>query len=239
MEMDKKLDFVNEKFRTAFRQYGYSPKSLLWKTDRQYIRFYELLKRFEVTSDSSILDVGCGFGDLYKFCTKYFDVTPKYTGIDYCSEFIKTVRNKQTERCVFKEGDFLTTDDLSSHDFCVTSGIFNGFNCDDYGGDENYEFLRGIVTKMFTLCNVGISFNFVTDKVDFKKKGVTYYSPARILDFCYSMSRNIVFDNSCMPFEATVTIFKDDSFNERRVLNSFIRAHAPSVQNGLLSGELE
>lgn len=239
MEMDKKLEFVNEKFRDAFQKYGYSPKSLLWKTDRQYIRFYELLKHFEITPTSSILDVGCGFGDLHKFCAEHLGVSPKYTGIDYCSDFIETVSREQREKCTFVEGNFLTATGLPSHDFCVTSGIFNGFNYDDYSGDTDDEFFRGIVEKMFSLCTVGISFNFVIDKVDFKKKGMTYYSPARVLDFCYTLSRNIVFDNTCMPFEATVTVFKDDSFNETRVLNSFMRAHEPSVENGLLSGEFD
>lgn len=238
MEMDRKLLFMKEKYQKAFQEYGHSSRSLLVGTDRQYMRFYELLKRFEINSNSSILDVGCGFGDLQKFCVNYYKVSPKYTGIDYCSEFVEAVNCEQRENCTFIVGDFLTVSDLPSHNFCVASGIFNVFN-DECSGDVDDEFLRSIVSKMFSLCTVGISFNFVTDKVDFKKKGITYHSPARVLDFCYSMSRNIVLDNTCMPFEATITVFKDDSFNETRVLNSFIRAHAPSVENGLLSGEFE
>ena len=239
MGMEQKLEFVNEKFLNAFHQFGHSPKSLLWKTDRQNMRFYELLKYFHIRDDSTILDVGCGFADLYKFCTKHLGVKPQYTGIDYCSEFIKTMRNEQPQKCIFVEGNFLTVSDLSAHDFCVASGIFNVFNYDNYSGDTDDKFLRSVVGKMFALCKVGVSFNFITDKVDFKKKGITYYSPARILDFCYSMSCNVIYDNTCMPFEATVTIFKDDSFNETRVFNSFMRNHAPSVQNGLLSGEFQ
>lgn len=239
MDIDQELALVNEKYLNAFRQYGRSSRSLLVGTDRQNMRYYELLKHFRITSDSTILDVGCGFADLHKFCVNCFGVKPQYTGIDYCSEFIKTMRNEQPQKCIFVEGNFLTVSDLSAHDFCVASGIFNVFNYDNYSGDTDDKFLRSVVGKMFALCKVGVSFNFITDKVDFKKKGITYYSPARILDFCYSMSCNVIYDNSCMPFEATVTIFKDDSFNETRVFNSFMRNHAPSVQNGLLSGEFQ
>lgn len=224
MDLNKTVEIVNGKYLEAFHKYGYSPKSLLWGGElRQTIRFSELLKRFEITEETSILDVGCGFADLYKFCVQRLGVTPNYTGIDYCSEFIKTAESEKNEKCKLIEGNFLTVSNLDHFDYCVLSGIFNSFNDEGYGGgDAENEFLRRVVAKMFSLCKIGISFNFVTDKVDYKKKNVTYYSPAQILDFCYTLSRNILFDNTCMPFEATVTVFKDDSFDENRVFNAFM-----------------
>lgn len=227
MDLNEGVRFVNEKYVKAFQEYGRSPKGVLWGGKyRQYIRFYELLKRFDLTADSTILDVGCGFADLFLFCREHLGVTPDYSGIDYCDEFIKTIAEEPVEKRNLMKGNFLTIENLPQYDFCVTSGIFNTFNYSDYDGDKDGAFLHSVVSKMFALCRIGISFNFVTDKVDFRNKGVTYYSPAEVLDFCYTLSRKVVYDNTCMPFEATVTVFKDDSYNEERVFHSFVQAHA-------------
>lgn len=231
MDFKEKLQLDNEKYISAFRQYGRSPKSLLWGTDRRNIRYYELLKQFDLSSESTLLDVGCGFADLYTFCNKYFSVTLNYTGIDYCIEFIRSIKEGGVSNYKLIQGEFLSVHDLKNYDYCVSSGIFNISNNDNK--QEKYEFLYNIVKKMFDLCNIAIAFNFVTDKVEYKKPGVSYYSPTKVLDFCYTLSRNIVFDNSCMPFEATITIFKDDSFTEERIFNLFKRNHIKEFQQGI------
>lgn len=238
MDFKEKVQFDYEKYSSAFKQYGYSPKSLLWSkggTDRRFIRYYELLKHFNLSAGQTLLDVGCGFADLYQFCNDYFGIQLNYTGVDYCKEFIETAQQKYSNQCTFIQGDFLSDHDLKTYDYCVTSGIFN--LSDGHDDDVEGGFLYSVVKKMFVLCNTAISFNFVTNKVDYKNDGVSYYSPAKLLDFCYSLSRNIVFDNTCMPFEATVTVFKDDSFGKSRVFNSFERYHNQEFQGSIIASD--
>lgn len=238
MNFSEKVRCDSEKYRLAFEKYGESPKSLLWgagKADRRKIRYYELLKHFNLSNRQALLDVGCGFGDLYQFCKDYFNINLDYTGIDYCTEFVETAKRRYSDQCTLIQGDFLGAEDLGQYDYCVTSGIFNISNSNDDNAESGY--LYSVVRKMFESCSIAVSFNFVTDKVNYKNTGVSYYSPARILDFCYSLSRNIVFDNSCMPFEATVTVFKDDSFNKERVFKSFERNHPQELQNGIFTAD--
>lgn len=231
MNFKEKTELDNEKYISAFRKYGRSPKSLLWWTDKRNIRYHELLKHLNLTSGATLLDVGCGFADLYKFCNDYLGIRLNYTGIDYCGEFIETVKNQLSDECALIQGDFLLAENLTNYDYCVATGIFN--MCNGSSDDVENGFLRSVVKKMFSICDVAISFNFVTDKVDYKNPEVSYYSPMKILDFCYGLSRNIVFDNSCMPFEATVTVFKDCSFDNSRVFNSFKKNYASEFQKGI------
>lgn len=69
-----------------------------------------------------------------------------------------------------------------------------------------------------------IVFDFQSDKVDFMGCDTGFYfSPEKVLGIAYEFSRNVILDNSYMPFEFAVTIFKDDSFKkDTTVFNRFI-----------------
>lgn len=71
---------------------------------------------------------------------------------------------------------------------------------------------------LYDKCKQGVSFNFFTDKVQFKKEGTCYHSPAKLLDFAYSLSHNVYLDNGCMPFEATIAILKDNSRDQNGMI---------------------
>lgn len=58
----------------------------------------------------------------------------------------------------------------------------------------------------------GITFDFLSDKVDYQYEHTFHSSPERILGYVYSKSRNVILRNDYMPFEFSVFIFKDDSF---------------------------
>ena len=66
--MMKECDYkyLLERYNNYYSQHGYSRKSIGWGKDNQFIRFKALTEQFKLM-DSSILDYGCGFCDLYYY----------------------------------------------------------------------------------------------------------------------------------------------------------------------------
>ena len=79
------------KYQKSFKKFGVSHKSLAWKTkEAQQIRFRELLKDIDLEG-KSILDFGCGMGDIIPFILEKTTIF-EYKGVDVVSEFITVAR---------------------------------------------------------------------------------------------------------------------------------------------------
>jgi hypothetical protein len=110
----------------------------------------------------------------------------------------------------------------------VASGIFNLKLLEG----DNYIFIEQVMQKAFRLCRVGFAFDFLSDKVDYRKENTFHAAPEHILALAYGMSRNVILLNNYMPFEFSIFVFKDDSFDPKctifhRWLNLYSDTHCP------------
>ena len=200
-------------YRRRFAEYGYSPKTLGWDKGKQNIRFSILTSQWDLEG-KSILDVGCGFGDLNRYIRKNGGVEfYEYTGVDIVEELILEAKIQNpgngNAKISYICGDFLKMPIERSFDYVISSGVFNRRY---FGELDNYSFIEKCIDKSFDLCKEGIAFDFLSDKVDYQYKHTFHSSPERILSYSYGKSRNIILRNDYMPFEFSVFIFKDDSF---------------------------
>ena len=203
---------LKELYENRFKEHGYSPKSLYWDKSRQDIRFQILTSSF-VLNNRSILDVGCGFGDLNKFLHRTIGDTYNYYGIDLYPNFIDTAKNIYNHKQAnirFTQGDFLKFDFKEKFDYVIESGIFN-FKLSE---TNNYDFIEKTMEKSLELCNIGIAFDFLSDAAEYKYEKSFYSNPLKILDIAYKYSKNLILRNDYMPFEFSIIIFKDNSFHK-------------------------
>lgn len=207
-------DTIIDRNKSNFAKYGYSPASLDWNKGKQDIRF-SVLTQFLDYQDSSILDIGCGFGDLLKFLIKDHWIG-RYTGVDLVDEFITEAREQHGENpnADFIKADFLSDNFNATADFAVASGTFN-YN---FKKTDNKKFIKHSMEKAFDLSRKGIAFDFLSSKVDYEYEYAWYSNPSEILEFAYSLSRNVILRNDYMPFEFAVIVFKDDSFDKEDTL---------------------
>src|SRR3989339_2012946 len=64
---DKDKAVFIRRYRARYQQHGYSPVSLGWgKGGRQHLRF-SVLAGIGIGKEDSVLDIGCGFGDLFGY----------------------------------------------------------------------------------------------------------------------------------------------------------------------------
>lgn len=199
---------------TLFDQYGEDERSLGWTKHKQVIRFKQMFNSLE-TDGADILDVGCGFGDLYTFLkSQYKEGSFNYTGLDLMPEFIE-IAKKNNPGIDFINQDFFNWDTDKRFKYVVECGCFT--NLDPKAEDDSYEFIDSFIARALALCtdDGAAVFHFLTDKVDYRTSEDDFHiNPERILKLAYKHSRRVVLDNSVFPFEACLTIYKDDSFSK-------------------------
>ena len=231
-----RLDAIIDNYSENHRQFGYGARALEMPSDRRTIRYYELLKNFPDYNNKekiSIIDLGCGYGDLVDYLD-YLELNYNYIGVDLCDSFLNFAKKKYAGRdnIIFVKRNFFENDyEEYEFDYAVSSQTFNSL----YSNKENnMDVIQKTMKYAFLKCKKGIAFNFVTNKVEYKKKNVAYHSVEELVSFSYSLSNSIVLDNSCMPFEATICILKDKS-TDGLILDSFHEKHVREFKNGVFN----
>ena len=202
-----KADTV-DRYSKRYREFGYSPKALGWDKGKQDIRF-DVLTSLYNCKDKTILDIGCGFGDMNKTLMARCPDQYRYIGIDLVPELIHEARQRYANDSVrFIEGDFMAVDIDEAPNFAIASGTFNH----KLKNTDNYALIEAAMSRAFTLCSDGFAFDFLSDKVDYPLTHTFHAAPERILSLAYQFSRNVVLRNDYMPFEFSMFVFKDASF---------------------------
>ena len=78
-------------YQKTFRKYGVGPRALRWHSKKAATQRYEQIVADIDFEGKSILDVGCGFGDIIPYISakaKKFE----YLGIDITPEFIREAK---------------------------------------------------------------------------------------------------------------------------------------------------
>lgn len=237
-EIKMRFHEQTEQYRENFNKYGYSEMSMFMPSDRRMIRYYELLKNFEFflrdfTEPVTICDAGCGFGDINQYLGILGMKNYRYIGLDVVDEFLEEGRRQyQGENISYIKRDFIIDEigDLE-FDYAVSSQTFTICYTEEA---HNYETIYTSVRKLFEQCKKGVAFNFFTDRGDFKRPGTAYHSPVQLLEFAYSLSNNVILDNSCFPYECTLTFLKDNACGQNGMIyDRFMRIHEKEFSNGI------
>jgi len=106
-----------KRYSDRFKKFGYSPKSLGWDKGKQEVRFQVLTSQYDFTS-KTVLDIGCGFGDLSKFLSINYKDNYQYFGIDLVPDLINQAKSLyKNNKINFILGDFLSLEINEEIDF--------------------------------------------------------------------------------------------------------------------------
>lgn len=177
----------------AYEKYGVSAKGVHWHSkERQYQRFEILMDYLkDELEESSLLDVGCGYGDLINYFQENNLYPKSYTGID-CEEIMCQNASKRFPLSNFLRKDFLY-DELPKADYYVCSGSLNILTKE--------EFLYGI-RQCFKQCEKGFVFNFVTDSFI---HGLSVFD---IYIYCHTLTKDIKFQSGYIKNDHTFFLKK-------------------------------
>jgi SAM-dependent methyltransferase len=169
---------IKEYFFQRYRKYGNNIQSLWGSTSSQEDRF-QILSDIGDLNRKTILDVGCGFGDLYRYLNSKGIHVGSYHGVDLVEEFIleATLRHQNPEsRATFEISDILETRTNDRFDFAFASGLF-------FMRNENWDsYVSSVCEKMFSISRVGVAVNFLSEFSTAKDGFSKYSCPTRVLN---------------------------------------------------------
>lgn len=138
-------------------------------------------RRFEVLADNvdlrglSILDVGCGLGDLLAFLQER-GIEVEFTGVDILRQMVDHCRDRfDTGR--FCQADIFSNDAFAPGEFDLVfvSGAFNL----DLG--NNLEFLPTAIARLMELSRRYVAFNLLHARWPDREPGYFFYDPDFVL----------------------------------------------------------
>lgn len=190
-------------FSKLVKKYGNNYKSVNWGSiDSQELRFKKL---FEIGNleKNSILDVGCGIGDMYSYIQKN-KINVEYSGLDITPKMIELCKdrfpqNKNQFNCI----DILTLDSASmQYDYVFASGIFYLLN------EDPLEIALELIHKMFSFSRKGLAFNSLSSWSKKIEDTEFYMDPIEILQRLKNHYSRIAFMHNYHPSDFTIYLYK-------------------------------
>ena len=180
-------------------EHGSGPRAVGWgSAGSQRVRFKELCEIGDV-SNSSMLDVGCGLGDLYEYLAGRYNGV-EYAGIDINPRYVKRAREAHPE-AHFEVADFGTYEG-KKFDYILASGAFSV-------KIQNYkEVYFKHIEKMFAMARKGVAFNILDKEHHPDDESYAAYSVAEVRNFCLSLTDNVVIRHDYLPHDFTVLLGK-------------------------------
>jgi SAM-dependent methyltransferase len=167
-----------------------------WHSRLQQLTYLAALIEIGVGPDHSVLDVGCGQGDLYDVLIAR-GCRGRYTGIDLSPELVASARERFPPANVIL-GNVLETE-IEKHDFVLASGLF------DYRTSDSPTRLRATLRRMFELARMGLAWNMFAqaspDRPD-------HHEPlADLTAFCDALSPHFTLRRDYDPGHLTVYLY--------------------------------
>jgi SAM-dependent methyltransferase len=198
-EERKVLDFYAQRWG----QYGYDTRSLgIGSRESQEVRF-DVLTQIGDLQNASVLDVGCGFGDLRAFLKKK-GIVVRYTGLDLQPAFIEEARRRHPGGEFFC-ADVERFDPPQPPDYVLISGTFNV----KFREDQEAWVFR-ILHRLFGLAQRGVGINMLSTYYDpgHYRDDMFYCHPERALAEAHAITRWVTLRHDYLPHDFTLYLYR-------------------------------
>lgn len=206
MDLADRADYV-ERYERRLREHGHSPETLGWgRLGREHVRFQVAADVVREVGAGSVLDVGCGFADLFDHLVQQ-GWEGRYSGIDIVPGLLAQARERHPELDL-QEADIATYEPAGDggFDVVVASGVFNA----RLRNGDNREHITRAVERMYALCRRAVCVDFLSTYVDFERAEAWHTDPAWALTLGRGLSKRLRLRHDYMPFEFALIVYRDD-----------------------------
>lgn len=190
-------------YKKRFKEFGLSPKSLLWKTKgAAHQRFRQFWAEIDF-DNKSVLDIGCGFGEMGNFLVKRYK-NIKYKGVDIMPEFIKN-GHLIYPKLNLEMADFFTLTKTETYEVVLASGVLNS------NVSDNMRYRKKAIKKMFELTDDCLAFNMLGGHpapLNSKDSNIWYVDSLTILKYCMSLTPRVILRANYHPKDFTIFMYK-------------------------------
>ena len=179
---DAPADVLIANYQALLERYGPDHRAVQWSSkDAQHRRFAVLTEVVE--PGSSVMDVGCGLGDLLEYLRLQRGFTGAYLGLDFVPEFIEHARRRfaDDDGARFELFDARHDSFANPYDYVLISGTFNNLVTDS---SAHLEWIHRTVERAFAAANTAVAFNNLSIHVNQYEPDLFYSDPADMLTWC-------------------------------------------------------
>ena len=208
---------ILEHHNKLFKEFNVSEKSLGYRTG-QSIRF-QVLTEIGDLRNATILDVGCGFGDLCRFLEKK-KLNVKYHGVDINQDFID-VAKKRNPNGKFEVRDIEKNPFTKKFDYVFGAGIFTL---------ASFKNVKPIIKEQFRICKKGVAIDFLSTYVTYRDSPLFYINPEKMFKFAKTLTKRVTLRHDYKPYEYCIYLNKNDKISKTNHFQDHFKSMPESTQ---------
>lgn len=182
--------------------YGLSAKTVGWKSyEQQKLRFDILTSTLDLVN-KSILDVGCGLGDLANYLEASRVCFKEYIGIDVSDNMLMMAKQNVLPQlpAVFLNLNILKDSISTECDFAIMSGLLNL----KQSNSSPLELLEVFLSKIRAVVKQGLAFNLLKDQVDYMQPHHSHFNPNEVRSVTEKYFKQVIIHENYGLYEFTV-----------------------------------
>jgi SAM-dependent methyltransferase len=193
---------VEDFFRLHVRLFGNDWRALGWQSRQTQYRRFAVLTEVGPLEHTSVLDVGCGLGDLYDYLRQQ-RIPVTYTGYDLLPEMVERAR-RRFPKLHFEVRDVLQGLGEARFDYILSSGAFNV----NFGA--NLPAVQRVIRQMVDHCRHGVAINFLKRSPGASNDPIfQYYDPQEMLAWCRTICAHTRLREGYLPNDFTLYLFPE------------------------------
>lgn len=189
-------------------EFGDTPAAAQYSDKASHWERFRYLVEIGVLPDDSVLDFGCGTGELLNYLQQRTGYRGAYTGYEISDEMLTLARTKFPDHR-FENRDVLVDPPEQTYDYVLINGVFNNA----VPGSDNRAFMFDVLRTLMPAVRKGLAFNALSRYVDYFDSGLYYCDPAEVFRFCkeelsplVTLRHDYLIKPSAPPFEFTVYV---------------------------------
>jgi SAM-dependent methyltransferase len=204
-QADKRV--ILDRYANRISEFGHGAAAIGEPKGRQAFYFDFLLQADGITRSDSILDVGCGYGDLFGYL-RATGWNGRYVGVDINSTLIDEGARR------YPDADLRTLDIQvdsleSGFDWCICCHALTS----DTKDIPFLDHFKSMVSIMWQKCEKGLIFNLLSPLADYTNPIHARPSFGDVLPTISSLTRRFTMRHDYMPFEYAVYAYKNEQIN--------------------------
>lgn len=205
-----------EHYRSCLKTHGDRALGMDWPREEDNLRRFAVMTEMfagdlKAGRRVRVLDFGCGTSHYYQYLRSAgLAKRVSYTGIDVVAESIELARGKFPGNRYMLRDILASTKPFGAYDYAVINGLFTQKR--RMSGPEMGDFLERILARLRPAVRVGLAFNTMSDRVDFKRRGAFHLgldAGARIFERTFG--RSFVVRHDYGLYENTFYLYKREN----------------------------